>query len=86
MEVIDLSGYTMEEKVQIATTHLVPKQRRLHALEHDPQAKPPEGTVAEVAEETSAASPAAKSEVPTMPEEPLLRLTETALQDLLGGL
>jgi len=33
MEVIDLSGYTVEEKASITTTHLLPKQRRLHALE-----------------------------------------------------
>jgi ATP-dependent Lon protease len=32
MEVIDLSGYTVEEKVHIATTHLLPKQREMHAL------------------------------------------------------
>ncbi|CAJ1435997.1 unnamed protein product [Effrenium voratum] len=33
MEVIDLSGYTVEEKVAISTSHLLPKQRKLHALE-----------------------------------------------------
>mmetsp|Transcript_441 Transcript_441/g.1054 ORF Transcript_441/g.1054 Transcript_441/m.1054 type:complete len:461 (-) Transcript_441:81-1463(-) len=33
MWLIVSSGYTMEEKVHIATTHLLPKQRRLHALE-----------------------------------------------------
>merc|ERR1719510_2762755 len=32
MEVIDLSGYTVEEKVHIATTHLLPKQLEMHAL------------------------------------------------------
>ncbi|CAJ1429648.1 unnamed protein product, partial [Effrenium voratum] len=35
MEVIELSGYTVEEKVHIATTHLLPKQRRLHGLEQE---------------------------------------------------
>eukprot|EP00746_Dinoflagellata_sp_MGD_P003435 gnl/MRDRNA2_/MRDRNA2_106683_c0_seq1.p1 gnl/MRDRNA2_/MRDRNA2_106683_c0~~gnl/MRDRNA2_/MRDRNA2_106683_c0_seq1.p1 ORF type:complete len:999 (+),score=209.89 gnl/MRDRNA2_/MRDRNA2_106683_c0_seq1:147-3143(+) len=32
MEVIDLSGYTVEEKVAIAECHLIPKQLKLHAL------------------------------------------------------
>eukprot|EP00439_Symbiodinium_sp_Y106_P044414 s34_g5.t1 len=36
MEVIDLAGYTVEEKVAIATSHLLPKQRKLHALEEEP--------------------------------------------------
>merc|ERR1719265_589416 len=42
MEVIDLSGYTVEEKVSIATSHLVPKQRRLHALEPELPTDPDE--------------------------------------------
>lgn len=33
MEVIDLAGYTVDEKIGIAETHLLTKQRRLHALE-----------------------------------------------------
>lgn len=33
MEVIHLAGYTEEEKVRIAQTHLVPKQAREHGLE-----------------------------------------------------
>jgi ATP-dependent Lon protease len=32
MEVMHLAGYTEEEKVQIATTHLVPKQAQAHGL------------------------------------------------------
>jgi ATP-dependent Lon protease len=32
MELIELSGYTMEEKLQIAKRHLVPKQRKEHGL------------------------------------------------------
>eukprot|EP00435_Cladocopium_sp_Y103_P039347 s1299_g10.t1 len=35
MEVIDLSGYTVEEKVAISRSHLLPKQRKLHALEKE---------------------------------------------------
>jgi ATP-dependent Lon protease len=33
MEVIDLSGYLLEEKVEIARRHLVPKQLREHGIE-----------------------------------------------------
>lgn len=33
MEIIDLSGYSLEEKVEIAKRHLVPKQRKEHGLE-----------------------------------------------------
>lgn len=32
MEIIELSGYTTEEKVQIAKKHLIPKQRNEHGL------------------------------------------------------
>ncbi|MDN4166276.1 endopeptidase La [Cytophagales bacterium LB-30] len=32
MEIIELTGYTLEEKVEIATKHLVPKQRKEHGL------------------------------------------------------
>lgn len=32
LEIIDLSGYAIEEKVEIARRHLVPKQKELHGL------------------------------------------------------
>lgn len=32
MEIIELNGYTVEEKVEIAKKHLFPKQRRAHGL------------------------------------------------------
>lgn len=32
LEIIDLNGYAVEEKVQIAKRHLVPKQKELHGL------------------------------------------------------
>jgi ATP-dependent Lon protease len=32
MEVIDLSGYAVEEKIEIAKRHLLPKQKELHGL------------------------------------------------------
>ncbi|NLY90074.1 MAG: endopeptidase La [Firmicutes bacterium] len=35
MEIIQIAGYTEEEKVEIAKRHLLPKQRREHGLEND---------------------------------------------------
>ncbi|UJP66886.1 endopeptidase La [Mongoliitalea daihaiensis] len=32
MEIIEVTGYTMEEKVEIAKNHLIPKQRKEHGL------------------------------------------------------
>ncbi len=32
MEIIEVSGYTLEEKLQIAKKHLIPKQRKEHGL------------------------------------------------------
>lgn len=32
LEIIDLSGYSLEEKVEIARRHLIPKQREAHGL------------------------------------------------------
>ncbi len=33
MEIIDISGYSLEEKVEIAKQHLIPEQRKEHGLE-----------------------------------------------------
>lgn len=35
MEIIELTGYTVEEKLQIATRHLIPKQVKEHGLTSD---------------------------------------------------
>jgi len=35
MEIIDISGYTMEEKAQISKRHLLPKQLKEHGLDRD---------------------------------------------------
>src|SRR5690606_1845560 len=32
MEIIQLTGYSVEEKIQIAKRHLIPKQKELHGL------------------------------------------------------
>lgn len=34
MEIIDITGYTHEEKLEIAKKHLLPKQRNEHGLQH----------------------------------------------------
>ena len=36
LEIIDLSGYAVEEKVQIAKRHLIPKQKDAHGLKNVP--------------------------------------------------
>ncbi len=35
LEIIDLSGYAVEEKIEIAKRHLMPKQREMHGLKND---------------------------------------------------
>jgi ATP-dependent Lon protease len=34
LEIIELSGYAVEEKIEIAKRHLIPKQKALHGLNH----------------------------------------------------
>ncbi|MBI3138809.1 MAG: endopeptidase La [Sphingobacteriales bacterium] len=36
LEIIDLSGYAVEEKMEIAKRHLVPRQKELHGLKNTP--------------------------------------------------
>lgn len=36
LEIIDLGGYAVEEKMQIAKRHLIPKQKELHGLKNSP--------------------------------------------------
>jgi ATP-dependent Lon protease len=100
MEIIDLSGYTVEEKVHIATTHLLPKQRKLHALEKaDPEEvkeadeDPEDGPALSAEEQREADEEAAEllkaeeepaGEHTSGPEEPLLSLTKVAIVDLVS--
>jgi ATP-dependent Lon protease len=35
LEIIDLSGYAVEEKIEIARRHLIPKQKEMHGLKVD---------------------------------------------------
>lgn len=87
MEIIHLSGYTVEEKVHITTTHLLPKQRALHALQRREEASDAaqESLVDDLAApvdnaEAAEARPAARS----LPEEPLLIVKDAAIQDLVS--
>jgi ATP-dependent Lon protease len=40
LEIIQLSGYSIEEKAEIAKRHLIPKQKDLHGLNNVPAALP----------------------------------------------
>mmetsp|Transcript_74779 Transcript_74779/g.207945 ORF Transcript_74779/g.207945 Transcript_74779/m.207945 type:complete len:938 (+) Transcript_74779:72-2885(+) len=75
MEVLELSGYTVDEKIAITTTHLLPKQRRLHALE----AEAVPSACSEVPQE--APSPAGGGNCSA--EEPRLVLTPEAISNLV---
>jgi ATP-dependent Lon protease len=41
LEIIDLSGYAIEEKIEIAKRHLVPKQKEMHGLTPGSSGNPP---------------------------------------------
>merc|ERR1711988_64229 len=69
MEVIELSGYTVAEKVSIAETHLLPKQRRLHALEPERQEENAMSLAQSLAPVvTELADTEGQTSVPPMPE------------------
>ncbi len=50
MELIQISGYSQEEKVEIAQRHLIPKQREEHGINEDQIVLPPE-TINKIARE-----------------------------------
>ncbi len=39
LEIIDLSGYAVEEKIEIAKRHLIPKEKEMHGLTEGPAGK-----------------------------------------------
>jgi ATP-dependent Lon protease len=47
MEIIEITGYTQEEKIEIAVQHLIPKQLKEHGLKSS-HAKVPKPTIAKV--------------------------------------
>lgn len=50
MEIIDISGYTVEEKIGIAKKHLLPKQKREHGLKAN-QVKMAEKTIEKIVDQ-----------------------------------
>lgn len=84
MEVIELSGYTVEEKASITLTHLLPKQRRLHALE---QPRPAQLDDLEESSSSTSASAAdttpQPAQTPSQIEEPRLQLTSAAVTAII---
>lgn len=42
LEIIDLSGYAIEEKIEIAKRHLLPKQKEMHGLNAGATGNPPQ--------------------------------------------
>jgi ATP-dependent Lon protease len=55
MEIIEVSGYSLEEKVEIAKRHLIPEQRKEHGLKI-PQVKISEKTLARIVQHYTAES------------------------------
>jgi ATP-dependent Lon protease len=47
MEIIEITGYTLEEKIEIAVQHLIPKQLKEHGLKSS-QVKIPKGIISKV--------------------------------------
>lgn len=82
MEIIDLSGYTIEEKVHIATTHLLPKQCRLHALTQPQQDIFLEGETMSVQTDSNLESGHAAENVNS--KRFLISLTDEALRELIA--
>ncbi|CAK9112556.1 unnamed protein product [Durusdinium trenchii] len=86
MEVIELSGYTMEEKVHIATTHLLPKQKRIHGLEKGADDDHPPDAAASGSRPVEA-EPAPEPEPRTVPTGtaplPELVMTQEAIRELI---
>ncbi|CAK0893744.1 unnamed protein product, partial [Prorocentrum cordatum] len=77
MEILELSGYTPEEKMSITASHLLPKQRRLHALE-----PPRPGGAGEGGEDLPAVALEPLGAAAELP--PRLHVTQDAVLGIIG--
>ncbi len=96
MEVIDITGYIIEEKIQIALKHLVPKQLEAHGLKRD-QLKLPSKIIEKIIEEYTRESGVrglekkiasvvrATAKRVAMDEEYSVTITEQDVQRILGA-
>ncbi len=48
LEIIDLSGYAIEEKIEIAKRHLLPKQKEMHGLAKSSDYNPPAFKISDI--------------------------------------
>jgi ATP-dependent Lon protease len=89
MEIIELAGYTEEEKTQIAIRHLVPKQMNEHGLRPEggivTTVLQPQAVVAEEAASAETPHPGSEDDKPETPQRGHIAWTEAGIRHILRG-